>query len=320
MVANVAQPAGWPGGGSRVAGSLRMWEHPVVSGSLEPALPTAAGCPFVVERTGSGPPALLLHGGPGLSDYLDDLADLLGDRLECVRYTQRGVSPAPVEGPYTVAQHLADATRVLDETGVANAIVIGHSWGGYLAAELLAAHPHRVVALVSIDGLGLAGDGGWPAFDRHFEDALPASAAARVAEIDRRLVAAETTGAEADAMLGEIMQVSWPYYFAEPSSAPPPPPFRLCGAAYGDTAADAKAALEAGTLAAALRDCDVPALFLRGSHSGFPRAAVEASAALFADGRYAEIADAGHFLWVEQPAATRTAILEFLTDVGGLRD
>src|SRR5436190_7076579 len=170
-----------------------MWEHRAVSGSLEPALPAAGACPFAVERTGSGPPALLLHGGPGLSDYLDDLAELLGDRLECVRYTQRGVSPAPVDGPYTVAQHLADATLVLDEAGVANAIVIGHSWGGYLAAQLVAAHRSRVVALVSIDGVGLVGDGGWPAFDRHFEDALPAPAAARVAEIDRRLVDGETT-------------------------------------------------------------------------------------------------------------------------------
>ena len=75
---------------------------------------------------------------------------------------------------------------MLDEAGVANAIVIGHSWGGYLAAQLVAAHRSRVVALVSIDGVGLVGDGGWPAFDRHFEDALPAPAAARVAEIDRR--------------------------------------------------------------------------------------------------------------------------------------
>src|SRR5205823_534256 len=107
--------------------------------------------------------------------------------LECVRCTQRGVSPAPVDGPYTVAQHVADAMLVLDDTGVANAIVIGHSWGGYLAAQLAAAYPNRVVALVSIDGVGLVGDGGWAAFDRHFEDALFAPAAARVAEIDRRL-------------------------------------------------------------------------------------------------------------------------------------
>lgn len=291
-----------------------------MSGPIQPPnVPPAGSDPFPLARTGTGPPTLLLHGGPGLSDYLADLAELLGDRLECIRYTQRGVAPAPLDGPFTVAQHVADATRVLDEAEVGATIVIGHSWGGHLAAQLLAADRERVAAMISIDGLGLVGDGGWPAFDRHFDDALPPPVADRMAEIDRRLQAGELTGADADAAVGEMLQVTWPYYFANPASAPPPPPFRLNGRAYGETAADVKARLAAGTPADALTGCDVPALFLRGSHSGFPAAAVEASAALFRRGRYVEIAAAGHFVWVEQPAATRAEILDFLRDAGALR-
>ena len=89
----------------------------------------------------------------------------------------------------------------------------------------------------------------------------------------------ETTGAEADAVLGEIMQVSWPYCVSRSRRAHRPAAVSV----------------------------------LRG-------AAVEASAALFTHGRYAEIADAGHFVWVERPAATRTAILQFLRDMGAIPD
>jgi proline iminopeptidase len=142
-----------------------------------------------VQRSGTGPIALFLHGGPGMDDYLADLAELLDDRLEAIRYTQRGVPPGPVEGPFTVAQHVADALSVLDAQGVDRAIIVGHSWGGFLAGHLLATHPDRCAAIVSLDGLGWTGDGGWPAFDAHFDRSLPEPVARRLAEIDARLQA-----------------------------------------------------------------------------------------------------------------------------------
>ncbi|HET7521662.1 MAG TPA: alpha/beta hydrolase, partial [Candidatus Limnocylindria bacterium] len=39
----------------------------------------------------AGPPALLLHGGPSLSEYLDSLAAELGGVLTTARYQQRGL-------------------------------------------------------------------------------------------------------------------------------------------------------------------------------------------------------------------------------------
>jgi proline iminopeptidase len=272
---------------------------------------------FPIRRAGSGPPALLLHGGPGLDDgYLADFIHLMSGPLELVTYTQRGLEPSVVEGPYTVAQHVADACEVLDAAGLERAIVIGHSWGGHLAGQLTAAHPERVAALVSVDGLGLVGDGGWEAFDEHFTHAFPEPVAERLMEMDRRLQAGGGTEEEA----GELLRVTWPYYFADPASAPPPPPFRLSNAVYAETSTDVKADLAAGRVTDALSGSAVPALFLRGGASGFPRDAVEASARLFRDGRYVELEGAGHFTWAERPEATREAIVEFLADVGALTD
>jgi proline iminopeptidase len=269
---------------------------------------------FPTTRIGAGPPVLLLHGGPGLNDYLEDLAELLADRLELVRHTQRGVAPSVVDGPFTVAQHVEDAREVLDAEAVNGTVLIGHSWGGHLAGQFAATYPARVRGLISIDGLGLVGDGGWPEFDAHFELALPAEVAELAAEIDRRLQAGEGTDEEAE----ELMRLSWPHYFADPSSAPAPPRFRLNARAYGAAATDAKADLASGRLAETLRGSEIPALFLRGAYSGFPRAAVEDSAAVFHDGRYVEIPNAGHFVWVEQPSATRSAIFDFLNEIGVL--
>jgi hypothetical protein len=50
------------------------------------------------HRTGSGVPALLLHGGAAIPDYLGECAIALDGLFATIRYTQRGTSPSDV-GP-----------------------------------------------------------------------------------------------------------------------------------------------------------------------------------------------------------------------------
>ena len=68
---------------------------------------------------GTGPLlTLVLHGGPGLSEYTADLCEEIiagGDgALRVVRYQQRGAPPSTTDGPITVAQLVADTITVLD--------------------------------------------------------------------------------------------------------------------------------------------------------------------------------------------------------------
>jgi len=72
-------------------------------------LKTGDGAVLVGHAGGKGIPALLLHGGPGLSDYTEGCAAELGVLFSAIRYTQRGIAPSSVQGPYTVEQHMADA-------------------------------------------------------------------------------------------------------------------------------------------------------------------------------------------------------------------
>jgi pimeloyl-ACP methyl ester carboxylesterase len=112
------------------------------------------------QLSGAGPRTLLLHGGPGLSDYLADLAAELAEAFTVAHYQQRGLSPSVTDGARDVEGHVADAVGVLDGLGWDRAWVIGHSWGGHLAMHLAVAHPERVAGMVVLDALGALPDGG----------------------------------------------------------------------------------------------------------------------------------------------------------------
>ena len=79
-------------------------------------------------QAGAGPGVLILHGGPGLSDYTVPLAAEFEDAFRVIRYQQRGLAPSATSGPFDIDRHVADAVAVLDAAGAGRAYVVGHSW------------------------------------------------------------------------------------------------------------------------------------------------------------------------------------------------
>ena len=263
------------------------------------------GGKLVAWRSGSGRPALMLHGGPGVGDSHEGLAEEIDGLYECVRYQQRGLSPSDAPGPYTMEIYIEDLKAVLDALGWERATVIGHSWGGLLAQHATAALPDRVEALIALCTLGAEGpDGGWSRLDSALDERLPADVEERIRELDQRLYAGE--GTDADNL--EMLRVCWPYYFADPSSAPPLPEVPVNSDVYSEMHASALDHFASGTLERELRQFERPALFIQCAEDVVPIDPARATAEMMPKGSFALIERSGHLPWMERPGAIRSAI------------
>jgi pimeloyl-ACP methyl ester carboxylesterase len=155
------------------------------------------GGKIAASRSGLGAPVLILHGGPGLSDYTTPLAAELDDAFRVIRFQQRGLKPSTASGPFGIDRHVADAIAVLDAASADRAYVIGHSWGGHLAMHLAARHQDRLLGLVLVDPLGAVPDGDAGDLDRILTERTPPELAARAQELDQRAMAGKGTAQDA---------------------------------------------------------------------------------------------------------------------------
>lgn len=106
---------------------------------------------FHVERTGSGPPLLLLHGFTGSSAEWAALLPALAPlrTVIAVDLIGHGRSSAPADpARYTMEHCVADVLALLDALGLARADVLGYSMGGRVALHVAAAAPERVGSLI----------------------------------------------------------------------------------------------------------------------------------------------------------------------------
>jgi long-chain acyl-CoA synthetase len=100
-----------------------------------------------------GEPAIVLM--PGLTANcrcFEAVADALGScfRLLALDLRGRGLSDQPEQG-YTLADHAADLLGLLDQLGIASAVLGGHSFGGLLTVFMAAHHPERVARAIILD-------------------------------------------------------------------------------------------------------------------------------------------------------------------------
>ncbi|MFB7918416.1 alpha/beta fold hydrolase [Streptomyces sp. NPDC056061] len=97
-------------------------------------------------------PVVLLHGGPGLPDYLRDVAAMVADLAPVYRYDQRGTGRSRWWGRHSLTRHVDDLAELLDAWEVPRAVLIGHSYGTDLASRFCLAHSDRVAAMLLMCG------------------------------------------------------------------------------------------------------------------------------------------------------------------------
>ncbi|WP_433222491.1 alpha/beta fold hydrolase [Dactylosporangium sp. CS-047395] len=99
-----------------------------------------------------GPAVVLLHGGPGLRDYLAPVGALIEDLGLIHRYDQRGTGDSAWPGTHSPARHVRDLRLLLDAWGHERVVLAGHSYGCTLACSFLLACPERVAGLILLAG------------------------------------------------------------------------------------------------------------------------------------------------------------------------
>jgi pimeloyl-ACP methyl ester carboxylesterase len=141
------------------------------------------------DRRGRGTPLLLIHGFPLDHTIWEPVVALLEGEFDLILPDLRGFGESAVSpSSYLLADLAGDLAALLDHLGLEQAVVAGHSMGGYVALAFGHAFPARTL------GLGLAASQALP-------DA-PERKASRYQEAERLL--AEGVGGLAEAMSGKL--------------------------------------------------------------------------------------------------------------------
>ena len=268
-------------------------------------------------EVGSGPPLLCLPGGPGrAAAYLEDLGGLGADRtlvLLDARATGRSEVPA---APSTLRfdRLVGDVEALREHLGLRAADVLAHSAGTIVAQAWASAHPDRVSSLVLVTPSGhLQGSDGTDvreivasrADEPWYADARDALDALELAPVGQQPT---------------LWRAVRPFMYGRWDDR------TQAHAATADSQTSKRAALgfrpagddgvDVPALVAGLEAVTAPVLVVGGERDALTGvAAVAAVAASFPAARTVVVPGAGHFPWVDEPAAFAELVRAFLAGV-----
>ena len=243
-------------------------------------------------RGGAGEPVLFLHAAGGAGAWLRFHAQLAGAGFEVIAPDHPGFGHSDdfpeVEAIDDLVYHYLD---VLDGLGLDRPHVVGASFGGWIAAEVAVHSPHLIGSLTLLSAAGLR---------------LPEHPVADVFLMPPAKLAA--------ALFHD------PLLVPPPASAPPPgaaPDLDSIIAAYREATSLARFSwapyLSDPKLERRLGRITAPTLVVAPSDDRLiPVAHARRYAALIGGADYAEVAECGHAMYVERPAAFASLVASFL--------
>ena len=279
-------------------------------------IPVAPGVRLYVDIEGCGlvpegatmrdkPTLILLHGGPGYDhSSFKPIFSALADVAQIVYVDHRGHgrSDRRPPGEWTLDTFADDVVRLCDALGIVKPIVLGQSFGGFVAQRYLARHPRhpsRVILSSTSHHMGLARKLAM------FEQ-LGGPAARAAAEA--------FWTAPGEATWAQYQQVCTPLY----NTRPPADPLARERTVFNTQILYTSAGGEQRTmdLLPGLAGVCCPVLVMAGEQDPVtPLAdAQDIAAAIPAPwGRLVTFAQAGHGAWRDEPEAAMALIREFIT-------
>ncbi len=252
---------------------------------MTPGTATPRAVAHASGDTGGLPPLVLLHGaGAASDDWPAEIRALPGRRVLAVDLPGHGAAPAPAAR--SVEGYARAVEALLDASGIAAAVVAGHSMGGAVALSLALSRPERVAGLVLVaTGARL----------RVAPEALAAAASPEGLAIAARETADRSFGPAASDGTREAR--------ARRIAATPP------GLLHGDLAA-----CDAFDVMARLGEIRAPALVVCGTEDRLTPPKYSAFLAdRIAGARLVLVPGAGHLVMLEEPRAVAAAIASFVS-------
>lgn len=270
------------------------------------------GTELFVRRVGGGEPLMVVHGGPVLDHgYLVEPLRPLGDDFELVFYDQRlsGRSAGTVDSAsVTLGNFVADIESIRSELGLGRVHLLGHSWGGLLAALYALEHPDRLRSLVLVSPMAPSAE----LWQREEKAARGRTAPDDTAGMGA-LRSSEAFRAGEPAAIERMLRMSFRGQFADPSDASSldfhiGEDYRQRSRQFGYLMSE----LSSYDLTDRLPRLEVPTLLVYGDVEVGADVGADTLRSLLPRASMEVIPGAGHFSFVERPEAFLRLVRDFL--------
>jgi len=263
------------------------------------------------QYAGNGTPIVLLHGGPGLGDYLGPVAEMLSPPHLVISYDQRGRGQSSRQGSYHLKEHVQDFNDLRKHLAVDKIHIFGHSWGGLLAQLYAKTYPQHVASLVLCCAAANTG--------KKFVAMEQKAVNERVIRKTRSLRALGwailmSVPGTSDKGFQNLMKMSYRHYFVQSDTVPEISDVtRISKQGYVKTA---KSINETDDGYLQQLPLDAPVLILQGRQD-LIRETNTVLVERFPHAKNVWIEDANHYVWLEKPVSFRETLVNFYNELEG---
>lgn len=275
---------------------------------------TSNGLDIHYRVFGQGTPIVILGGGPGdVADRYLDLCQLLAKHFQCILVEQRGTglsTPKVIDATtINVTLTLKDFEAIRQQLGLKQWVVLGFSYGGYLASLYAHFYPASVSSLLLLDSMGLNWEG-----SSQFEDNVTSRLWAAELERCDYWKDSERMKTNPQHAITEIIRARMPGYFFDHKKALSVSQaikdtdfnFEMGEFIYRDTIEQKLDLLQLKL------SFTGPVLILHGRQDPTGESVPLYLKNYYTNSQLVFVEKCGHYSWIEQPEKVMTAITKFL--------